>query len=402
MSSFAFIACSCFLMAAPPETPKAKEKENARKQRPGRTTDVFSRLDRDSDGKVALEDLPQRARTLFGRADTNSDGTLTRKEFEEARQRFRQGATGMRRLAEEIDLKQDLPYAGTENPRQRLDLLLPKTPKSDKPLPVVVFIHGGGWQNGDKRSGVARVAPIVATGSYAGASVGYRLTDEASWPSQIHDCKAAIRWIKANAEKYHLDPERIGVIGTSAGGHLVAMLGTGGDVSALEGELGGHTGQDSRVACVVDMYGPADLLTMSQGSGAFDHDAPNSPESKLVGGPLQETKEVARDASPTTHVSSSDVPFLIIHGSEDKLVPYHQSEKLHKKLKEAGVSSTLIKVRGGGHGGFRSPEVNKRIGQFFDKQLRGEEVEISDEPIVEAPREQRRQGRARQKAKAKS
>ena len=151
------------------------------------------------------------------------------------------------RLPEGVKLVADLPYADNDNPRQQLDLLLPERPADEKPLPVVVFIHGGAWRGGDRKGGQRMVAPLVAAGDYAGASVGYRLSGEAIWPAQIHDCKAAIRWLRANAKKYNLDPDKIAVWGASAGGHLVAMLGTSGGVKELEGTLGKHTDQSSRV-----------------------------------------------------------------------------------------------------------------------------------------------------------
>ena len=128
-------------------------------------------------------------------------------------------------LPDTVKVEKDIPYAGTKNPAQTLDLLLPKTPKGDKPLPVVVNIHGGAFKMGDKAMGLGEIVPLVAGGDYAGVTINYRLSGEALWPAQIHDCKAAIRWVRANAAKYHLDPDRIGVIGGSAGGHLVAMLG---------------------------------------------------------------------------------------------------------------------------------------------------------------------------------
>jgi acetyl esterase/lipase len=126
-----------------------------------------------------------------------------------------------------IKLIADLSYAGNQNPRQMLDLMLPAK-RGAEPLPVVVFIHGGGWRNGSRDRGRRELAPLVSTGNYAGVSIGYRLTDEAQWPSQMHDCKAAIRWIRAHAPAYGFDPARIGVFGTSAGGHLVSVLGTTG------------------------------------------------------------------------------------------------------------------------------------------------------------------------------
>lgn len=294
-----------------------------------------------------------------------------------AQQRAAQQPGIPQRLLQDLRTELDIPYAGTDNPRQRLDVLLPKDAQPERPLPVVVFIHGGGWRGGDKRGGLARLAPLVASGQYAGVSVGYRLTDEASWPAQIYDCKAAIRWVRAHAAKYGFDPRRIGVMGTSAGGHLVAMLGTSGGVKELEGDLGPHRDVDSRVQCVVDIFGPADLLTMGSNTTA----APNSPVALLIGGSLQEKEEVARQASPITYVSGDDPPFLIIHGTEDRTVPYAQSEKLHAALQRAQVSSILLKVEGGGHGGFRNPEIDRRIQAFFEKHLRGQQVEISGEPL---------------------
>ena len=173
---------------------------------------------------------------------------------------------------------------------------------------------------------------MVESGEYIGASVGYRLSDEAIWPAQLHDCKAAIRWLRANAKKYNLDPDRIGVTGTSAGGHLVAMLGTGGDVLELEGELGDHLKVSSRVNCVVDQYGPTDLLTM----GGFHNNA-NSPESKLLGGAVQDNKKAARNASPTSYVSKDDPPVLLIHGTNDPVVPFNQSELLLQAHEDCGL-----------------------------------------------------------------
>lgn len=285
------------------------------------------------------------------------------------------------KLPDSVKLEADVAYAGTKNTQQRLNLLLPKTPKDDKPLPVIVYVHGGAWLGGDRAGGHGKLARYVADGEYAGVSVGYRLTNEAIWPAQIHDCKAAIRWIRANARKYNLDPDRIGVVGESAGGHLAAMLGTSGGNKDVEGDLGEHKDQSSRVSCVVDHFGPADLLAMQDGGGKMDHDGPNSPEGKLVGGRVKEKKEVARAASPVTYVAKDNPPFLIIHGNKDPLVPFDQSERLSAALKKAKVDCYFVTVDGGGHGGFRNPEVGKRERQFFEKYLRGVKATISEEKI---------------------
>lgn len=283
---------------------------------------------------------------------------------------------GPPRLPDGVRGEFDIPYAGTDNPRQTLDLLLPEKPATDQPLPVVVLIHGGGWQNGDKRSGTVQGASLVRTGHYAAVSLGYRLTGEARWPAQIHDCKAAIRWIRAQAGRYNLDPQRIGVIGSSAGGHLAAMLGTSGDEAALEGDLGKHQKTSSRVQCVVDLFGPTDLVKLSRSS-----DPPHGAVARLLGGVVRENRELAHAASPITYVSRDDPPFLLIHGTQDTIVPYDQSELLQDALATAGVDSLLLRVEGGSHGSFRNAEVTRRIGLFLDKHLRGQDVAISTEPL---------------------
>jgi len=264
------------------------------------------------------------------------------------------------RIPEGVKVLRDLPYVEGGHERNRLDLYLPE--KAEGQLPLVVWIHGGAWAMGSKEGCPA--VPLTTKG-YAVASINYRLSQHAVFPAQIADCKAAIRWLRANAAKYHLDSDHIGVWGASAGGHLVAMLGTAGGVKELEG-TGGNLDQSSRVQCVVDWFGPSDLLTM-----AGSHDNPGSPEARLIGGPVQENKEKARKASPVTYVSKDSAPFLIMHGDQDKLVPLSQSEVLAEALKKAGVETTLVVVQGNGHGGpgFGSPENRKLIVDFFAKHL---------------------------------
>jgi len=266
----------------------------------------------------------------------------------------------------------DISYTGTDNPRQCLDLFLPKARASESPLPVIVFIHGGAWQGGDKRGGQGRVRPFVVSGRYAGVSVGYRLTGEAQWPAQIHDCNAAIRWIRANAKKHGLDPDRIGVWGSSAGGHLVAMLGTSAGVPAMDGNLGPHTKVSAAVTCVVDFFGPTDFLQMDAHrvpGSKMTHDLPDSPESLLIGGAIQSFPDRVANANPITYVTADDPPFLIMHGDDDRLVPIHQSEIFDKALKEAGVDVTFVPIAGAGHG-LRGVDTAKQVTAFFDRHLR--------------------------------
>ncbi len=343
---------------------------------------LFARWDKNGDGKLVREELPAPLRKNFDRVDRDGDGFISREEDAAFRARNRnpgnRPAEAGAPTIEGIRTIADLDYAGNGNPRQKLDLFLPEEPVSEKPLPVVVFIHGGGWQNGDKNGGGPRLAELLKSGRYAGASVGYRLSDEAQWPAQIHDCKAAIRWIRAHAKEYGLDPDRIAVWGTSAGGHLVAMLGTSHGVEALEGAIGPHAGVSSEVQAVVDFYGPTEMLTMGAHDSTIDHDAPNSPESKLLGGPVQEVPEVARSASPIEHVTEDDAPFLIVHGDGDKVVPYAQSVDFEKKLEAAGVSAIFLTVEGGGHGQGFGPSVNEAVEAFLAAQLLGEELELED------------------------
>ncbi len=359
----------------------------------------FDRWDRDGNQQLSIEELPENARGNFQRVDQNSDGFISREEHERFVGRSRTSAKTPAATAENsqplpdaprvpdgIRAERDIAYADSDHVRQQLDLYLPVQPQSDR-LPLVVFIHGGGWKNGDKSGGARQVFPYVTTGEFAGASIGYRLSGDATWPVQIHDCKAAIRWLRANADRYGIDPDRIGVMGSSAGGHLVAMLGVSGDVPALEGDLGSFDDADSRVTCVVDLYGPSDLLSMSKFPSQIDHDSPESPESKLIGGAIQEHADRTREASPLTHVSADDAPFLIIHGTDDPAVPYNQSEQLDAALRAAGVPSQLVRVEGGGHGGFGNPEVEARTRLFFERHLLGREVTIPTDPVAAAPRQ---------------
>ena len=356
----------------------------------GQSQSPFDTWDKNGDGRLTKEELPPNVRQNFGKVDTNKDGFISRQEDSAFRRR---GAnriqTGRRPAYANIEIRKDLAYAGTDNPRQKLDLFLPKERSSDKPLPLIAFIHGGGWKNGDKRGGLRRVAAFVESGDFVGASIGYRLSGEAIWPAQIHDCKAAIRWLRAHAEEFGFAPDRIVVMGSSAGGHLVAMLGTSGGVEKLEGKLGEHKNVSSRVNCVVDEYGPTNFLTMNDFPGKMDHLAADSPESKLLGQQITKVPELVREASPTTYVTKDDPPILIIHGTKDPLVPYQQSVVFADELRKSGVQVTLLKIENGEHGGFNSEEVSTRTKMFIAKHLLGRDIDISAEPITLKPRARR-------------
>jgi acetyl esterase/lipase len=245
---------------------------------------------------------------------------------------------------------------------------------------VIVFLHGGGWMGGNKADGAARLLPFVRSGRYAGVSAGYRLSRDATWPAQIHDVKAAIRWVRANAGAHGLDPDRIAVWGRSAGGHLALMLGTSGDVPALEGELGPHRGVSSRVSGVANFFGPTDFLAEIGQPSDLDRTRPDAPEALLIGGPLLDRPATARAASPVSYVGSDDPPVLTVHGTDDRTVPYDQGVRIDAALRRAGVPSTLVTIEGGGHGDFGAA-ADERLAAFFAQVLLGEAAEVSSATI---------------------
>lgn len=284
-----------------------------------------------------------------------------------------------------VSVERDIPYAGTTNPRQTLDLFLP-TKRNTEKLPVVVFIHGGGWSRGDKSEGSAALQLLAATGDYAGVSVGYRLSGEAIWPAQIHDVKAALRWVRAAAPQHGLDPAHIGVWGPSAGGHLALVAGLTGGVKELEGDLGLHTGVDSRVACVVNYYGITDIPGLIGQPSSIDRTADDAIEAKLLGGPILQNTKRAKAASPVTYITPDDPPVLTIHGDKDLVVPFDQALRLDDALLMSGVKSTFVTVRGAGHGDF-PPEAFRRVITFFERCLLEKDVPLSGDPITAAARE---------------
>ncbi|MEQ1748353.1 MAG: alpha/beta hydrolase [Prosthecobacter sp.] len=285
----------------------------------------------------------------------------------------------------QVELRIDQSYAGNENAKQKVDLYLPKKRHSDKPLPVVALIHGGGWVNGDRIGYAAAAIQFARTGDYAAVGVGYRLTKEAHWPAQVYDCKAAIRWIRAHAKEFNLDPDNIAVMGSSAGGHLSSLLGTSGDVKELEGDLGPNTAFSSRVQCVVNLCGPEDFTK------ALMFDAESKPiwkddaVSGLLGGNAQEKHAEAVAASPVTYVTKDDPPFITFHGTRDQRVAFLHARLIHEAIGKAGVSSALVPITEGGHGSVSHPEVIKRGQHFISKVLRGVHTEIDTTPIPALP-----------------
>ena len=261
----------------------------------------------------------------------------------------------------------DLPYVPNAAPRQRLDLYLPRQAGAARPL--VAYIHGGAWRAGSKDGCPA--AALLPLG-YAAASIEYRFSQEATFPAQIEDCKAAIRWLRAHAGEYGIDPRRIGVWGASAGGHLVALLGVTGHVSDFDTRQ--NLDQSSAVQCVLDFFGPTDFLHYGVAPNE-SLDGPDSAVAQLLGGRVSTHPAEARRASPVYYVTKEAAPFLMLHGDHDPLVPLQQSQELQADLQKAGVECTLQVVAGAGHGGpgFNSPANQKLIVDFLDRHLKPRE-----------------------------
>lgn len=253
----------------------------------------------------------------------------------------------------------------TSRPRAlRLDLYVPA---GAPPFPLIMWLHGGEWRQGDKRLRPGHPALRQRERGYAVAAVEYRLSGEALFPAQVHDAKAALRFLRAHAAAYGLDPRHVAAWGASAGGHLATLLGTSAGVGDLEDHAQGHADQPGDVQAVVDWYGPTDFLEMEP-----SHDAADSPESQLLGAPLRTCPERARLANPITYASARTPPFFIQHGTADALVEPRQSERLHAALRAAGAVSSYVPLAGAGHGGvaFVTAENVARVERFLDAHLR--------------------------------
>jgi len=246
---------------------------------------------------------------------------------------------------EDITIYRDVVYAVVDGHELKLDIAVPKYLKA--PAPAIVDIPGGAWQVVNKSP---EDALFYAKYGFIGVSITHRTSDIAIFPAAVHDCKAAIRWLRAQAKEYMTDPDKIGVTGFSSGGHLAVLLGTSGGDSFLEGK-GDYPDYSSSVQAVVDHFGPTDFLKMNESelSDRIDHFAENSPESLFLGGPLREKADLARLANPMSYIDPKDPPVFIGHGEMDGMVIIHQSELLYEALKKAGVPTEFVRVKNADH-----------------------------------------------------
>ena len=231
----------------------------------------------------------------------------------------------------------DIAYAA-DSPAQKLDLYLP-TGTAAAPRPAIVVVHGGGWRGGDKQRGQwARIPAQYASDGYVAISVNYRLTGEAPWPAQIEDVKAAVRWLRAHAEKHSVDVDRIGAYGNSAGAHLVSLLGLVKQSDGLEGS-GPHQEQSSMVQAVCASATPTDFLNWREPAAV-----PERLGRTFLAGPGDTLRDRARQASPITYARGDAPPFLLIHGTADRTVPISQSDRFAKALRAAGAEQVRYMI----------------------------------------------------------
>ena len=273
----------------------------------------------------------------------------------------------------------DIAYAES-SPTQKLDIYWPE--EGDGPFPVIVSIHGGAFMGGDKRD--VQLTPMLESlkRDYVLIGVNYRMSGEAIFPALIHDVKAAIRWIRANAENYLFDPKRIATWGGSAGGYLSLMMGVSTWASELEDLTLGNPEQPCHVQAVVDWFGPTDFLKMDEQlaeSGfappeEFSHNGANSPESLLLGAQITQIPELVHRANPETYIRSIAPPFFIQHGDQDDTVPHQQSVNFAAKVREKAGDErvTLELIEGAGHGDskFDSAKNVKKVLDFLDQHLK--------------------------------
>ncbi len=261
-----------------------------------------------------------------------------------------------------IIVQRDIIYGRVGEIDLKLDIYRPNL---IGPLPAIIFVHGGGWVSGDKRA-MEGYARYFAERGYVGFSVGYRLAPRFKFPAQIEDIKCAVRWVRANAQSLGVHPERIGALGSSAGGHLVGLLGVTDGSEGLEGSCG-DLSLSSRVQVVVPYFGLMDWARV------LSRERAQQTALALFGTTCQANPEPCKKASPITHVSADDPPYLLVHGTLDPVVPFEQSVLMRDALKAANVEVDLVALEGAGHGwpinSVLGQQVLARVVPFFARHL---------------------------------
>lgn len=330
-------------------------------------------FDANRDGVIAKSEAKNQLLKNFDRIDVNKDGQLEDDELAELVKRLQRSTRQTGRspglsIPDGVTFEKDVAYREGDSDKWKVDVAYPSEEvTADTPRrPAIVFIHGGGWRSGDKGGGQWRSLPLqYAARGYVCVSVNYRLLDEALFPACIEDCRNAVRWLRAHADKYHIAPERIGAYGNSAGAHLVSMLGLTGADAGLDGE-GPYQEFSGSVNAVVCSAPPTDFLNWDGRSEAD----PRRLKRLFGTDDLQEATALAKQCAPITYAKAG-VPFLVIHGTADRTVPVHQGDSFVEALKKAKADVTYIRVEGAGHGVFG--QAQKRTApameKFFERTL---------------------------------
>jgi acetyl esterase/lipase len=261
----------------------------------------------------------------------------------------------------------DIEYARVGDHALKLDLYQPGQPDA----PLLVWVHGGAWERGSKEQ--MQVERLLDHG-FAIASVDFRPASAAPFPAQVHELKAAVRFLRAQAGQYGYDASRIGVLGASSGGHLAALVGTTNGDADLEGTLGDHRDTASTVHAIVSYFGASNLLTILDQSTPFGLGVRTPALERLLGALPKDTEALARRASPVFQVDGSDPPLLLLHGDQDPQMPINQSHELEGAYEKAGLEAELIVVHGAAHGGeaFFDEARTDQVAAFLDEHLRRE------------------------------
>ena len=276
------------------------------------------------------------------------------------------GSLGERGQGQDVRISKDIEYAAAADTALKLDLYVPAKPTTP---PVVVWVHGGAWRSGSKAN--PSILPLTAKG-FAVASIDYRLSPVATFPAQVHDIKAAIRYLRATAAQHGYSPEKIAISGGSAGGHLAALVGVTNGLQELEGGIGNHRDQSSDVQAIVAFYGASNLTTILAQSTPHGLGVRVPALELLLGGQPDAKMDLARLASPVFHVDKSDPPLLWYHGDQDPQMPINQAHEMIGAYKKAGLEAQLEVVYGGAHGGklFYTPEQMAQAAEFLARSLK--------------------------------
>lgn len=351
-SEITFIICFYFLM-----TFNVSSQNKSKK---------FADFDLNKDEILSGDELSFFSDNLIINADNNFDKKINKKEFKRVLGFQKRNKREQAFIPKDCKVLKDIPYVKNGHQRHKFDMYLPGNYASKGLLPLVIWVHGGGWRKLSKEY-FGRQTFLLNHG-FAVASVNYRLSVHNEFPAQIYDVKAAIRYIRKHAKEFNVNPNKIGVWGSTAGGHLVALLGTTNNLKQFEGNLD-NLDVSSNVQAVCSWFGVSDMAQITK-TLRQKGDTKGTPNiTKLLGGTAQEKTLLAYNSSPVNFVSKDDPPFLLMHGDLDTIVPIEESFTLDKLLKQAGVASEMIVIKGAKHAFFKDEKELNKVAEFFTKQL---------------------------------